>query len=65
MACASECAARETEEAWGGGRCSGMLPLSFSMGVKHLLQRTLVVRSWEASQSVPFDPGPKVVLWFK
>lgn len=51
--------AREAEEAWGGGKCI------FSRGANHLLQRTLVVSSWEVSQFPPFDPGPKVALGFK
>lgn len=56
--------ARDAEEAWGGGKCAGMLPLIFSVGTNHLLQRTLV-SSWEVSQFALFDPGPKVVLGFK
>lgn len=56
--------AREAEEAWGGGKCAGMLLLIFSVGANQLLQRTLV-SSWEASQFALFDPEPKVVLGFK
>lgn len=56
--------AREAEEAWGGGKRTGMLPLLFSVGANQLLQRTLV-SSWEVSQFALFDPEPKVVLGFK
>lgn len=56
--------AREAEEAWGGGKCTGMLLLIFSVGANQLLQRTLV-SSWEVSQFALFDPETKVVLRFK